>query len=220
MKLLAEQSSNAKLRKNAKYSDKIRSYIMYMKPDRSVCPMSELAGCEVACLNTAGRGAMNSVQAARQRKLDYWLNSPDDFLAQLRAELTKINVTCYKKGKSPAVRLNGTSDIAWENTGIITDFPDIQFYDYTKLPNRKVPDNYHLTVSYSGANAKYAQKVKDSRHNIAVVFRKELPISYLDREVISGDDHDMRFYDKRGVVVGLTAKGAAKKDQSGFVIDI
>ena len=46
MKLLAEQSSNAKLRKNSKYSDRIRSYIMYMKPDRAVCPMSQLAGCE------------------------------------------------------------------------------------------------------------------------------------------------------------------------------
>ncbi len=220
MKLLAEQTTNAKLRKNVKYSDRIRSYIMYMRPDRTVCPMSELAPCDAGCLNTAGSGPMNSVQQARQRKLDYWINSPDDFLAQLREELTRINVTCYKRNLSPAVRLNGTSDIAWENYGIPQDFPDIQFYDYTKLPTRKVPDNYHLTASYSGANVKYAEKVKQSKHNIAVVFRKDLPLMYLDREVIDGDTHDMRFYDKPNVVVGLRAKGKAKRDTSGFVIDL
>lgn len=220
MKLLAEQNTNAKLRKNEKHSDKIRTYIMYMKPDRSVCPMSVLAQCEAGCLNTAGRGAMNTVQSARQRKLDYWLDDPSGFLEQLRAELTRINVTCYKRNLTPAVRLNGTSDIAWENYGIPQDFPDIQFYDYTKLPTRKVPDNYHLTASYSGANMKYAEKVKRSAHNIAVVFRKDLPLMYLDREVIDGDDHDMRFLDKRNVVVGLRAKGKAKKDTTGFVIDL
>ena len=220
MKLLADQNTNPKLRKNAEYTDRIRTFIMYMKPDIRVCAMSDIARCREPCLNTSGRGAMNSVQAARQRKLDYWLNDRDKFLEQLHDELTKINVTCYKKGLSPAVRLNGTSDIAWENYGIPQAFPDIQFYDYTKLFTRKVPDNYHLTVSYSGASIKYADKVRRTKHNLAVVFRKDLPIAYLGREVVDGDLNDLRFLDKPNVVVGLRAKGKAKHDQTGFVIDI
>jgi hypothetical protein len=83
-----------------------------------------------------------------------------------------------------------------------------------------MPENYHLTVSYSEANQAYAEKVKQTRHNIAVVFRdKQLPAEYLGRKVINGDKTDLRFLDPSGVVVGLYAKGPAKKDYSGFVID-
>jgi hypothetical protein len=102
---------------------------------------------------------------------------------------------------------------------LMETFPEIQFYDYTKLPGRKVPANYHLTVSYSEANLAYASKVARTPHNIAVVFRKELPEFFLGRKVINGDKNDLRFKDLANVVVGLTAKGPAKKDTSGFVID-
>jgi hypothetical protein len=131
-----------------------------------------------------------------------------------------------KMGVKLAVRPNGTSDIAWENMRgsngltLMEQFSDVQFYDYTKLPNRKTPSNYHLTVSYSEANNAYSDKVKRTEHNIAVVFRsKELPAEFLGRRVINGDKTDLRFLDESGVVVGLYAKGTAKKDYSGFVID-
>jgi hypothetical protein len=57
--------------------------------------------------------------------------------------------------------------------------------------------------------------------NVAVVFgvpkSKPLPVAYLNREVFNGDDSDLRFLDPKGVVVGLYAKGKAKKDTTGFV---
>ena len=53
--------------------------------------------------------------------------------------------------------------------------------------------------------------------NVAVVFR-ELPESYLGMPVISGDEDDLRFLDPPRYIVGLRAKGRAKKDTTGFVV--
>ena len=100
-------------------------------------------------------------------------------------------------------------------------FPQIQFYDYTKIPTRKVEHipNYHLTWSYSQANDTYANMFDKVSNNIAVVFRDALPKMFKGLRVIDGDKHDMRFLDDTQVVVGLVAKGQGKKDTSGFVID-
>jgi len=99
-------------------------------------------------------------------------------------------------------------------------FPDVQFYDYTKIPTRKVSEykNYHLTWSYSEANMGYANWFDKLSYNIAVVFSGDMPIYFKGREVVNGDETDMRFFDKPNVVVGLKAKGKAKQDSSGFVI--
>ena len=203
--------------------------IMYMAPADSVeginvCPTAELAGCKAACLNTAGRGAMNTVQTARARKTIAFRDNPVAFVDQLADDIKKGIRKATKAGVKLAVRLNGTSDIAWENQkgsnglSLMDTFPDTQFYDYTKLPNRKVPANYDLTVSYSEANLAYASKAARTVHNLAVVFGKTLPDHFLGRRVVNGDETDLRFLDDRNVVVGLTAKGRAKKDTSGFVI--
>lgn len=202
--------------------------IMYMRPNLRICSMSALAACIAACLNTAGRGAMNTVQAARQRKTDAFESDPVAFVDQLKWDILFALRKANRKGVKLAVRLNGTSDIAWENirgsngNTIFQDFPDVQFYDYTKLPNRKVPANYHLTVSYSGANDKYAKKVLNSKHNIAVVFRDKnsIPEFWNGRKVIDGDRDDLRFLDPSNVIVALYAKGKAKKDTTGFVVDV
>ena len=105
---------------------------------------------------------------------------------------------------------------------MVDTFPEIQFYDYTKIPTRKVSHikNYHLTWSYSEANEKYASWFDKVSYNIAVVFSHALPMWYKNRRVIDGDEYDMRFLDEPNVVVGLSAKGKAKKDTSGFVISI
>ena len=200
--------------------------IMYLQPSLALCPMSALAKCHDACLNLAGRGAMSPIQTARARKSAAYTADPIAFVDQLKADIMKAINKASKKGARLAVRLNGTSDIAWENMKgangqtLMADFPDVQFYDYTKLPNRKVPINYHLTVSYSGANQAYAAKVNKTSHNIAVVFRGALPAHFNGRPVVDGDLTDLRFLDPHGVVVGLKAKGPAKKDQSGFVVDV
>ena len=142
-------------------------------------------------------------------------------------EITKFCNYCYKKDKKPAVRLNGTSDIQWENIlvggqNIFEIFSDVQFYDYTKIPTRKVGhiNNYHLTWSYSEANDKYASWYDKIAYNIAVVFNGAFPIYFKGREVVNGDESDLRFLDKRNVVVGLKAKGKARHDMSGFVIHV
>jgi hypothetical protein len=57
--------------------------------------------------------------------------------------------------------------------------------------------------------------------NVATVFgiKKTLPMpeTYNGRPVFNGDESDLRFLDPKGVIVGLYAKGKAKKDTSGFV---
>ena len=209
--------------------------IMYMTPFKSfganLCPMAETAGCIEGCLNTAGRGAMNSVQKGRARKTEWYVKDRAGFMAQLHKDLTRFQNYCDKRDIKPCVRLNGTSDIRWETIpidgqSIFDHFPAIQFYDYTKIANRKVDhiSNYDLTFSYSEANPAYAKQVNIALErglNIAVVFRKKesIPKTFLNLLTIDGDKNDMRFLDPKQTVVALYAKGKARKDTSGFVID-
>ena len=109
---------------------------------------------------------------------------------------------------------------------VFKEFPDIQFYDYTKILNRRgLASNYHLTVSYSEASDRYASQAlqvkKDSDTNIAVVFKDKhnIPSKYKGYNVVDGDKDDLRFLDVPNSVVALYAKGQAKKDVSGFVIN-
>jgi hypothetical protein len=118
-------------------------------------------------------------------------------------------------------RLNGTSDIRWEtvevdgHANIMELFPTVQFYDYTKLVNRRaLPANYRLTFSLAENNDLAAWA---SGLNVAAVFKGKLPATFMGRPVIDGDETDLRFLDPVGIVVGLKAKGKAKKDQTGFV---
>jgi len=209
--------------------------IMYMTPWKSfgvnLCPSAELAACIVGCLNTAGRGAMNSVQKGRARKTEWYVKDRAGFMAQLFKDLTRFETYCAKRDLKPCVRLNGTSDIRWETIlidgqSIFDHFPEIQFYDYTKIANRKCDHiaNYDLTFSYSEANPAYAKQVNIALErglNIAVVFRDkdQIPETFLGLPVINGDKNDMRFQDPKQSVVALYAKGKARKDTSGFVID-
>jgi len=103
------------------------------------------------------------------------------------------------------------------------EFPEVQFYDYTKIPKpwlRQLP-NYSLTFSLSEVNLELALDALRHQVNVAVVFdtRKgeSLPETWHGYRVIDGDVSDLRFTDPMGVVVGLRAKGRAKRDTSGFV---
>ena len=244
MYLLADQSSNAKLGKNSEVSAEWNTSILYLSPADSsgvnICPASS-PGCRAACLNTAGRGAMGSVQAGRMRKTRLFLDDRAEFMRQLVADLTTIANRQERTSIRQAVRLNGTSDLAWESipcivngvvwTNVMSAFPQLTFYDYTKLPARAsaarvggdpdFPSNYHLTFSRSEVNDRVAKLVAKTGTNIAVVFQGErLPTTWFGRPVIDGTEHDMRFLDPKGVVVGLLAKGKAKKDDSGFAIAV
>ena len=209
--------------------------IMYLTPWKSaginVCPMAEQAKCIDGCLNTAGRGQMSSVQIGRARKTEWFAKDRAGFMEQLAQDLESFVNYCIKRNIQPCVRLNGTSDIRWElitvrgYRNIMEAFPVVIFYDYTKIANRRnVPNNYHLTWSYSGASEAYAKQhaiAKVNGLNIAVVFRRKVDISteFLGLPTIDGDRDDMRFLDPKGVVVALYAKGKAKQDQSGFVVN-
>ena len=226
---LISVGTNAKTIKSDKGGEYITA-IIYLAPadlveGMNVCAMAIMAGCKNGCLFTAGRGAFNSVQQSRIRKTILLRDNPEEFHDLLRKDLIKFQEYCFKKGVVPVVRPNGTSDINYRN--IAREFPGIQFYDYTKVYNRvakDIPANYHLTISYSEANSDYTRKAVEYANkygvNLAVVFRnKELPETFLGRPVINGDKDDLRFLDPKGVVVGLYAKGKAKKDTSGFVIN-
>jgi hypothetical protein len=129
-----------------------------------------------------------------------------------------------REGLKPAVRFNGTSDLPWVAMQMAKEFPMVQFYDYTKLPKSwlRTRYNYSLTFSYSGENLAECLEALEHGVNVSVVFdtRKgqDLPESWMGYKVIDGDEHDVRFLDPRGVIVGLRAKGEAKKVQSSFVV--
>lgn len=225
MQLLS--TGNPKLLKGEKKG--YLSFILHLAPATlsgyQTCPKAT-KGCEAACLNTAGRGGMfkkgettNVIQQARIRKTRMFFENRAEFLSLLVAEIRLGIKQASKKGLIPCFRLNGASDIRWENYGIMEQFPDVQFYDYTKITNRKtdhVP-NYHLTFSRAESNDLDARLALKTGMNIAAVFT-QLPETYAGKPVINGDETDLRFLDPKGVVVGLKAKGRAKKDSSGFVI--
>lgn len=223
--------TNAKTIKGQK--EGFQTAIMYLTPasgsGENLCAMAVIAQCSEPCLNTAGRGAMSNVQLGRLRKTLFYTQYREEFLALLIKEIRRCVKSIKSNGFIPLVRLNGTSDIRWENYGIPQMFPDVQFYDYTKLVNRKdVPANYDLTFSYSGVAAyqPFVKKAVAAGMRVAVVFRNRSVVNqmlvnrikFMDLEVVDGDDNDIRHLDPHGSVVALYAKGKAKKDTSGFVV--
>ena len=187
-------------------------------------------GCTMACLNTAGRGIMQRTQDSRIAKTKLFFEQRFDFLAKLSKEITSTIKSASKKGMMAVFRPNLTSDIEWENiinedgVTIFEKHGKTQFYDYTKsfkrmkaFLNGELPSNYHLTFSCSESNEKIAKLVLEMGGNVAVVFRNQLPDTWNGIEVVDGDESDLRFLDKQGVVVGLIEKGLAKKDSTGFV---
>lgn len=204
-----------------------QTYIMHLAPSTlsgyNTCPMAS-AGCAASCLNTAGRGQFTATQTARIRKTIWFFENRESFMAQLVKDVEAAIRKATREGFIPTFRLNGTSDIRWENipvggyANIMEMFPTVQFYDYTKLPNRRnIPANYHLTFSRSESNDQYVQVAMQNGMNVAVVFDK-MPDTFAGRTVIDGTETDLRFLDGSNVIVGLEAKGKAKRDTSGFVI--
>lgn len=149
---LIRSGNNAKTIKGD--GDEYETAIMYLAPHKmalgaNVCPMAEQAGCIAGCLNTAGRGAYNNVQLARIKKTTRYHTDRAAFMRDLVTDLEKFVRYCEKKGVKPAVRLNGTSDIQWEVAhpaqrhvngqffaSIFDAFPEVEFYDYTKVYKR------------------------------------------------------------------------------------
>ena len=207
-----------------------RTAISYLAPSNAsgvmnTCP-SASKGCRAACLYGAGRAKFTpSIPKARINKTKFFHSDPVGYGQQLYKELKAHQKSSARKGLTPTVRLNGTSDIAWEDfileeTGknVFESFPDLQFYDYTKRTNRvadyvdgKLPKNYHLTFSKSeNTSDEQVAQLLGWGVNVAVVYGKELPeTDFGGFEVINGDETDLRFADPMGKVVGLKYKPSA-----------
>jgi hypothetical protein len=239
MKLLS--TGNPKVLKGMKQG--FNTYILHLAPadvsGYETCP-KRTAGCTAACLNLAGRGGMfkrgettNVIQEARKRKTKLFFENRTEFMVQLVKDIELAIKQSAKLDLVPVFRLNGTSDLSFEKYEVVRNgvtyrnifaaFPDVQFYDYTKILGRKFRDipNYHLTFSAADGNDGDVLKAIAQGYNIATVFgikkTEPMPESYNGLPVFNGDDSDLRFLDPKGVVVGLYAKGKAKKDTSGFV---
>lgn len=228
-------NGNAKTRKGEKLG--YITYGLHLAPFNlagfNVCKDAS-DGCASACLNTAGRGAMSNVQEARIAKTKLFFKDKEAFVWQLAKEIGNAVKLATKKNMTAVFRLNLTSDLPWENIKVDVDgkklslmemFPNCQFYDYTKTYKRclkfwkdELPKNYHLTFSRSETNDNLCEILKPLGVNIATVFRNELPATWMGREVVNGDDTDLRFLDGENKIVGLIEKGLAKKDETGFVI--
>jgi hypothetical protein len=239
MKLLSV--GNPKVLKGLKQG--FNTYILHLAPaDLSgyqTCPKAT-AGCKAACLNTAGRGGMfkkgestNTIQQARIRKTKMFFENRSEFMTDLVKDIELAIKQSAKLNLIPVFRLNGTSDLSFEKYEVVRNgvlyrnifeaFSDIQFYDYTKMLNRKVNNikNYSLTFSAADGNDNDVTKAIAQGYNIATVFgikkTEPMPEYYNGLPVFNGDESDLRFLDPKGVVVGLYAKGKAKKDTTGFV---
>jgi hypothetical protein len=215
-------TANPKIQKGTKMG--YLSFILHLAPStlsgKNTCPKAT-PGCIAACLNTAGRGGMfkrgentNMIQKARIRKTVMYFEQRDEFLTTLEADIRKAIRFAERKGLIPVFRLNGTSDLSVEKWGIIEQFPQVQFYDYTKVLGRKVAHlpNYHLTFSKADGNDADVAEALMQGMSVVAVYDK------IPEGVPSADETDLRFLDPKGTMLGLKAKGRAKKDYSGFVI--
>jgi hypothetical protein len=245
---LGNVSNSSKIKKNAKVLN-IDTYVLYLAPHTlsgyNTCPMAT-KDCISGCLNTSGRAGMeiksgnsdySQIIASRIKKTKLFYEQRSFFFDWLIAEIKAAKNLSEKKGNNFAVRLNGTSDINWnayKHNGltIFDHFSDIQFYDYTKVPNRfnNIPANYHLTLSYTGYNWNSCKDILNKGYNVAAVFNIQkwynnrpenilpLPTSFKGFPVIDGDITDYRPYDKNGSIVALRFKRIADKNMAAKVI--
>jgi len=218
--------------------------ILYLAPHKisgsNLCPKAS-PGCAAACLYTAGRGKFSNVQEARIKKTQYFLTDRENFMLDLYKSIIKLIRKAEKSNLIPVVRLNGTSDLRFENIRfnyngkhktVFQAFKTVQFYDYTKYPLDSgrwdnLPSNYDLTYSLAENNQLEALELLLANKRVAAVYRKKLPeIQYFNVNkvgitfpVLNADESDLRFNDPGGYICGLNAKGEGIKDTSGFVMD-
>lgn len=230
LKLLSHGSTNYKTAKNQHITE---SYILYLSPwkqnsfGKNVCANAS-KGCIEACLFTAGRGAFPKVQSARLRKTDWLFSDMNGFLTQLYKELYLINAEAMLENRAVAIRLNGTSDLDFvelikQKLGHdILQLSNLKLYDYTKSLKKAIKyleTNYYLTFSRSETNMLECITYLNMGGNVAIVF-DEIPTEYIGYQVMNGDENDLRYMDHDNVIIGLKAKGKARKDNSGFVLKI
>ena len=228
--LLSKGSTNSKTAKNS-----IKTFILYLAPHNlnnkglTLCKDAS-KGCIASCLYSAGRGKFSNVQNSRINKANYFVTDKKVFLTQLLKEIKKEIKKASDKNEKIAFRLNGTSDIDFlyllnKNLNFdieLLNYDKVYFYDYTKSIARakryKDFRNYTLTFSKSETNDKEVKEALNLGINVAAVFKDNLPQKYKGVKVIDGDLSDLEMIKYKNIILGLKAKGDAKKDTTGFVI--
>ena len=230
-------NSSAKILKNEKYNE--LTYIIYLAPANlsgyEVCPM-RTEECTKACLFGSGQVIMdktNRIVNSRINKTQMFFEDREYFMSWVVDEINKAKKKAEKKNMKFSIRINGTSDIdptlfKLNGKTLFEIFPDVQFYDYTKVAKRfrllEKYSNYDLTYSFSGRNWNECQEILDNnRGRVAVVFEKSLPETYKGYKVVDGDAYDMRYVDDQGVIVGLKfkrVKNKIEKSNNAFIVAI
>ena len=227
--LLSKGSTNAKTVKNPE-----TTYILYLAPYTqnskkiNICPKAS-KGCASSCLFSAGRGAFSNVIQSRVNKTEYYLHDKEKFILQLAGELVKINKKASKETNQTLIRLNGTSDLdfvyllkKYANFDI-SNYNNLHFYDYTKILGKvkKYIDHKNYTLTFSRAEDNEDETIQALKigSNVSAVFSGDLPKTYKGFTVVDGDKTDSEMLAFKGLILGLKAKGKARKDTSGFVIN-
>ncbi len=191
----------------------------------------------------------NAIQRARIARTKLFNENRPEFFRRLYQEIRALKRKAERMNLTPVIRLNGTSDVLWEKipvpvsdnkrgihcifSNIMAVFPELQFYDYTKIWKRfyrEQPSNYYICLSYSEASQTYADKCmqthRETGASLVTVYRDKDAIWQADciaeesgKPFVNGDTNDLRFLDPKGAMVALKAKGKARQDRSGFVID-
>ena len=239
---LGNVNSSAKIVKNKKYN--VDTYIIYLAPAKlsgyNVCPMAS-EGCIKACLNESGHNKIgkildsgySKITESRIKKTKMYFEDRSFFVDWTIAEIKKYKAAAERKGMEFSVRINGTSDLNIETMrnadgkNILQLFPDVQFYDYTKVYSRlhltKKYPNYHLTFSYSGENMAACMLALMDGYNVAMVFDKKLPDTFMGYTVVNADNSDLRYLDEKGVICGLVYKKVRNRTaniDNSFVVTI
>lgn len=229
--LLSEGMSNAKTSKNSE-----KTFILYMAPynqnkhKKNLCPKAS-KGCAASCLFTAGRGKFNSVKNARINKANYFLDETENFVNQLAAEILKQYAKAKRLGYRVNFRLNGTTDINFFyllHKYASLDVESLQdaatFYDYTKvlsyIKQHGQKANVWYTFSRSEHNNTECRAALEMGANVSLVYKGEMPSHIWGFALEDGDASDDAMVGKRSTIFALKAKGAAKQDSTGFVIDL
>lgn len=214
------------------------TYALYLSPANTsgyeVCP-KRTEECTVACLHESGYNRIdlkNSINESRIKKTKLFFENREFFMHLLIDEIKGAYLKALNQEYSFSARLNNVSDVSPErfklnNLSILEIFPEVQFFDYTKVLSRlklleKYP-NYDLTFSYSGENWDECQEALKNNVRVAVVFKDKIPEEYKGIQVVSGDEYDMRYKDPKNVIVGLKFKKVRNKldfSNSNFVVSI
>ena len=243
------------LKKSAKmmksYNHNVATYCVYLAPANmagrtkkgtriNVCPMSQ--HCKELCLNSAGHNKADIlangkenvreslINISRIKKTKLFYNDRDLYMDILIHEINRDRSYAKRNCMEFSVRLNGTSDLSPEimkkdGKNILEIFPDVQFYDYTKVYNRtklmKFYPNYDITFSYDGYNWDQCEQFLNDGGKVAVVFDSEtMPKYYKGYKVIDANGYDMRYLDPKGCIMGLEFHPIAKDGKVLYAKDI